>query len=51
MSVPGVSMTVLRMESMSVLDQNLTILASFKPLAPKQMEELRVHGKQFPVGR
>ena len=48
MSVPGVSMTVLGMASMSVLDQNQAIFASFKPVAPKQMEKLRVHGKQFP---
>ena len=51
MSVPGVSTTISGMESMSVLDQNLSILANFKPLSPKQMDELREHGRQFNDGR
>ncbi len=51
MSVPGVSVTISGMESMSVLDQNLAILAGFKPLSPKQMDDLREHGKQFSDGR
>jgi predicted aldo/keto reductase-like oxidoreductase len=51
MSVRGVSTTISGMESMSVLDQNLAILAGFKPLTPKQMDDLREHGKQFNDGR
>ena len=51
MSVPGVSTTISGMESMGVLDQNLAILAGYKPLSPKQMEELREHGRQFNDGR
>jgi aryl-alcohol dehydrogenase-like predicted oxidoreductase len=51
MSVPGVSVTISGMESMSVLDQNLAILAGYKPLTPKQMDDLREHGKQFNDGR
>jgi uncharacterized protein len=51
MSVPGVSVTISGMESMSVLDQNLSILARFKPLPMKKMDQLREHGKQFSDGR
>ena len=51
MSVPGVSTTISGMESMEVLDQNLGILAGFKPLGPKQMEDLREHGREFNDGR
>jgi aryl-alcohol dehydrogenase-like predicted oxidoreductase len=51
MSVPGVSSTVSGMESMEVLDQNLEILRSFKPLAEEQMAALREHGRQFSDGR
>jgi aryl-alcohol dehydrogenase-like predicted oxidoreductase len=51
MSVPGVSVTISGMETMGVLDQNLEILRSFKPLSDKQMNELREHGKQFSDGR
>jgi hypothetical protein len=51
MSVPGVSVTISGMESMSVLDQNLSILAGFKPLSMKEMDQLREHGKQFSDGR
>jgi aryl-alcohol dehydrogenase-like predicted oxidoreductase len=51
MSVPGVSVTISGMESMSVLDQNLSILAHFKPLSMKEMDQLREHGKQFSDGR
>lgn len=51
MSVPGVSTTISGMDSMAVLDQNLEILRSFKPLGPMQMNELRAHGKQFNDGR
>jgi len=51
MSVPGVSVTISGMDSMAVLDQNLEILRSFKPLNDKQMEELREHGRQFSDGR
>jgi hypothetical protein len=36
---------------MEVLDQNLRILAGFKPLDEKQMGELREHGKKFNDGR
>lgn len=51
MSVPGVSTTISGMESMAVLDQNLRILAGFKPLDEKQMNELREQGKRFNDGR
>lgn len=51
MSVPGISTTVSGMESMGVLNQNLEILRNFKPLSPKQMADLREHGKQFNDGR
>jgi predicted aldo/keto reductase-like oxidoreductase len=51
MSVPGVSTTISGMDTMSVLNQNLLILKDFKPLADKQMSELREHGRQFNDGR
>ena len=51
MSVPGVSTTISGMDSMAVLDQNLEILHSFKPLDEKQMADLREHGRQFNDGR
>lgn len=51
MSVPGVATTISGMDSMAVLDQNLRILAGFRPLEDKQMSELREHGKRFNDGR
>jgi aryl-alcohol dehydrogenase-like predicted oxidoreductase len=51
MSVPGVSVTISGMESMAVLDQNLAILSSFKPLSEQQMNALREHGAKFNDGR
>jgi uncharacterized protein len=51
MSVPGVSTTISGMDSMAVLDQNLEILHTFKPLDEKQMADLREHGRQFNDGR
>ena len=51
MSVPGVSTTISGMDSMAVLDQNLQILANFKPLTQQQMQQLREHGRQFRDGR
>jgi uncharacterized protein len=51
MSVPGVSTTISGMDSMEVLDQNLMILANFKPLSEEQMNALREHGRQFSDGR
>jgi predicted aldo/keto reductase-like oxidoreductase len=51
MSVPGVSTTISGMDSMNVLDQNLMILANFKPLSEAEMNALREHGKQFCDGR
>jgi aryl-alcohol dehydrogenase-like predicted oxidoreductase len=51
MSVPGVSTTISGMDSMEVLDQNLMILANFKPLSEQQMNALREHGRQFSDGR
>ena len=51
MSIPGVSTTIVGMESMGVLDQNLEILRAFQPLGPKQMADLREHGRQFKDGR
>jgi aryl-alcohol dehydrogenase-like predicted oxidoreductase len=51
MSVPGVSTTVSGMDSMGVLDQNLSILHDFQPLANKEMTTLREHGRQFSDGR
>jgi aryl-alcohol dehydrogenase-like predicted oxidoreductase len=51
MSVPGVSTTISGMDSMEVLDQNLRILHSYKPLDEAQRNALRAHGKQFDDGR
>ncbi len=51
MSVPGVSTTISGMDSMGVLDQNLEILRNFQPLSPRQMADLREHGRQFNDGR
>ena len=51
MSVPGVSTTISGMESMGVLNQNLEIVRNFQPLGPKQMADLREHGRQFNDGR
>jgi aryl-alcohol dehydrogenase-like predicted oxidoreductase len=51
MSVPGVSTTISGMDSMEVLDQNLAILASYKPLDAAQMNALREHGRMFNDGR
>jgi hypothetical protein len=36
---------------MQVLDQNLAILAGFKPLDKPQMDALREHGRQYNDGR
>jgi aryl-alcohol dehydrogenase-like predicted oxidoreductase len=51
MSVPGVSTTICGMDSMAVLDQNLAILSSFRPLSDAQMNQLREHGRAFNDGR
>ena len=51
MSVPGVSTTISGMDSMEVLDQNLAILANYKPLDETQMNALREHGRMFNDGR
>jgi aryl-alcohol dehydrogenase-like predicted oxidoreductase len=51
MSVPGVSTTISGMDSMEVLDQNLMILHSFKPLDDAQMSAMRAHCAQFNDGR
>jgi uncharacterized protein len=51
MSVPGVSTTISGMDSMEVLDQNLAILSTFKPLNEQQMNALREHGRKFNDGR
>jgi uncharacterized protein len=51
MSLPGVSTTISGMDSLSVLDQNLSILSTFKPLSEQQLTELREYGKQFQDGR
>jgi predicted aldo/keto reductase-like oxidoreductase len=50
MSLP-VATTISGMDSMEVLDQNLSILRDFKPLSADQMQTLRDHGKQFNDGR
>jgi predicted aldo/keto reductase-like oxidoreductase len=50
MSLP-VATTISGMDSMEVLDQNLTILRDFKTLSADRMELLREHGKQFNDGR
>jgi hypothetical protein len=50
MSLP-VATTISGMDSMEVLDQNLTILRGFKPLSAGQMQQLRDHRKQFDDGR
>lgn len=51
MSVPGVSTTISGMDSMEVLDQNLKILHSYKPLQQHEMQALREHARQFNDGR
>jgi aryl-alcohol dehydrogenase-like predicted oxidoreductase len=51
MSLPGVSTTISGMDSMEVLDQNLEILRTFKPLSEDQLNQLRSYGKQFEDGR
>jgi predicted aldo/keto reductase-like oxidoreductase len=51
MSVPGVSTTISGMDSMAVLDQNLSILREFQPLNEQQMAALREHGRRFNDGR
>jgi aryl-alcohol dehydrogenase-like predicted oxidoreductase len=50
MSLP-VATTISGIDSMEVLDQNLTILRDFKPLSAEQMQALRDHGKKFNDGR
>jgi uncharacterized protein len=50
MSLP-VATTISGMDSMEVLDQNLTILRDFKTLSADGMEMLRNQGKQFDDGR
>jgi predicted aldo/keto reductase-like oxidoreductase len=50
MSLP-VATTISGMDSMEVLDQNLTILRDFKTLSAAGMQILRDHGKQFDDGR
>jgi uncharacterized protein len=51
MSLPGVSTTISGMDSMSVLEQNLSILSSFKPMSEDQISALREYGRQFQDGR
>ena len=51
MSLPGVSTTISGMDSMQVLDQNLEILRTFKPLSEEQISAMRLYGKQFDDGR
>src|SRR5437660_11931810 len=46
-----VATTISGMDSMEVLDQNLTILRDFKTLSADRMELLREHGKRFNDGR
>jgi predicted aldo/keto reductase-like oxidoreductase len=50
MSLP-VATTISGMDSMEVLNQNLTILRDFKPLSADSMQILRDQGKQFDDGR
>ena len=47
----SVATTISGMDSMEVLDQNLTILRDFKTLSADRMQILRDHGKQFDDGR
>jgi predicted aldo/keto reductase-like oxidoreductase len=51
MSLPGVSTTISGMDSIEVLNQNLEILRTFKPLSEEQIASLRTYGKQFEDGR
>jgi uncharacterized protein len=51
MSVSGISTTISGMDSMAVLDQNLSILHEFQPLDENQMAGLREHGQHFNDGR
>src|SRR5271156_3595772 len=50
MSLP-VATTISGIDSMEVLDQNLSILRDFKTLSADQMQRLRDQGKQFNDGR
>ena len=50
MSLP-VATTISGMDSMEVLDQNLTILRDFETLSSHLMQMLREHGRQFDDGR
>jgi hypothetical protein len=47
MCVPGVSTTIHGMDSMAVLDRNLSISRDFQPHGEKQLAELREHGQRF----
>ena len=51
MSLPGVSTTISGMDSMRVLDRNLEILRTFKPLSEEKITALRKYGEQFEDGR
>jgi hypothetical protein len=46
MSVPGVTVTITGMEKLEILQQNLKIAQSFKPMSPQEMQALstRVSG-------
>ena len=50
MSLP-VATTISGIDSLEVLNQNLTILRDFKPLSADRMQILRDQGKQFDDGR
>ena len=47
MSVPGVSVTISGMESVSVLKQNLAVAQNFKPMELAEMDALRERCKVF----
>jgi uncharacterized protein len=51
MSLPGVSTTISGMDSIEVLNQNLEILRTFKPLPRDQISSLCTYGRQFEDGR
>ena len=50
-SAKGKDQSISGMDSMRVLDQNLEILRTFKPLSAEQISALRTYGKQFGDGR
>jgi hypothetical protein len=47
LSLPSVTAAVIGMDSLEVLERNLRLLRDFKPLAPEEMQKIRVGLKPF----